>query len=297
MAIRVDYIAKETANNLIRNPSLTIATILTVAVSLSLLGAALLIQRGVDGLNARFKNDVEFIVWIEKSATDDQLDLVERSLDESGGVKSFRYVDREETYAEFVDFWKDAPEVRDAVGPEELPTSFRVVPVIPEFSVVQSLGNEFKDLPGVLKIDFAGEYIKQLNQFTSIASRIMLGAAMASAAASALLMYNTIRTALFARRREIEVMRLVGATNWFIRIPFMLEGLIQGLIGAGLSVLSLFALNRGVRNLVDSTDFRLLDAFALESGELGSIATYLLIAGTVIGFVGSGVAVTRYLDA
>ncbi len=297
MALRVDYIAKETANNLIRNPSLTIATVLTVAVSLSLLGAALLIQRGVDGLNDRFKDDVEFIVWVEPEASTDQVDLVRRSLEESSGVRDFRFVDRDETYAEFVDFWEDSPEVIEAVGPEELPTSFRVVPLVPDLAVVQALGAEFDGLPGVLKIDFAGEYIKQLNEFTSIASNIMLGAAVASAVASAMLMYNTIRTALFARRREVEVMRLVGASNWFIRIPFMLEGLFQGLVGAALSVLSVYGLNRGVRNLLNSTDFRLLDSFALDSTQLGSIAVWLLLCGAVIGFVGSGIAVSRYLDA
>ena len=297
MALRVDYIAKETGNNLIRNPSLTIATVLTVAVSLALLGAALLIQRGVDGLNARFKDDVEFIVWIEPDASQEQIDLVARSLEDSGGVRDARFVNREETYTEFQDFWEDSPEVLDAVEPEELPTSFRVVPVVPDLAVVQALGNEFSGLPGVLKIDYAGEYIKQLNDFTRVASNIMLGAAFGSAVASAMLMYNTIRTALFARRREVEVMRLVGATNWFIRIPFMLEGLIQGLVGAGFSVLAVYGLNRGIRNLLADTDFRLLDSFALESSQLGPIAVILLIAGAAIGFLGSGIAVTRYLDA
>ena len=125
----------------------------------------------------------------------------------------------------------------------------------------------------------------------------MLGAALASAAASALLMYNSIRTALFARRREIEVMRLVGATNWFIRIPFMLEGMIQGVVGAGVSTLAVFGLNRVIRNLLNTTDFKLFDSFALDSTELFPVAMTLLAAGALIGFVGSGVAVTRYLDA
>ncbi len=297
MALRVDYIAKETGNNLIRNPSLTIATVLTVALSLSLLGAALLLQRGVDGLNTRFKDDIEFIVWLEPDAPQEQIDLVQRSLDESSSVSDFRFVNREETYTEFIDFWSDSPEVIDAVGPDELPTSFRVVPVVPDLALVQALGGEFEGLPGVLKVDFASEYIKQLNDFTNVASRVMIGAAIASALASSMLMYNTIRTALFARRREVEVMRLVGASNTFIRIPFMLEGLMQGLVGAAFSVISVFALNRALRGLIEKTDFQLLNSFALPSGELWQISMWLLIAGTLIGFIGSGIAVSRYLDA
>ena len=112
-----------------------------------------------------------------------------------------------------------------------------------------------------------------------------------------MLMYNTIRTALFARRREVEVMRLVGASNWFIRVPFMLEGLVQGVAGAGIAGLVVFGLNRLLRNQIVGVDFRLLESFVLAPGEVAPIAMWLLLAGAAIGFVGSGVAVTRYLDA
>lgn len=297
MAIRVDYIAKETGNNLIRNPSLTIATVLTVAVSLALLGSALLISRGVEGLNQRFQDNVEFIVWLEPDATPEQIAFVDRSLEDSSGVKDRRFVDREETFEEFQEFWNESPEVLDAVEPEELPTSFRVVPIVPDLAVVQGLGQDFEGLPGVLKVQYAGEYIKQLNSLTNFASNAMLVAAIVSAAASGMLMYNTIRTALFARRREVEVMRLVGASNWFIRVPFMLEGLVQGLVGAGLAGLVVFGLNRLLRNQIQGVDFRLLESFVLDSGQVTPIALQLLLAGAVIGFIGSGIAVTRYLDA
>lgn len=297
MALRIDYIAKETGNNLIRNPSLTLATVLTVAVSLALLGAALVIQRGVDGLNTRFEDDVEFIIWLNPDAQPEQQQAIDRALDESPQIASYRYITPEETYAEFQEYFKDSPQVIEAVSPEQLPTSFRVVPEVPELDVVEALGQEFRQLPGVRDVDFAGEVIKRVNEFTRVASNIMLGAALASAAASALLMYNSIRTALFARRREIEVMRLVGATNTFIRVPFMLEGLVQGIVGAGVSTLAVFGLNRVIRNLLDQTTFQLFDSFVLESSELVPVALVLLAAGAGIGFIGSGIAVTRYLDA
>lgn len=297
MALRIDYIAKETGNNLVRNPSLTLATVLTVAVSLALLGAALVIQRGVDGLNTRFEDDVEFIIWLNPDVQPEQKEAITRALEESPQIASSRYITTEETYAEFQEYFKDSPSVIESVTPEQLPTSFRVVPEVPELDVVESLGREFSQLPGVKEVDFAGEVIKRVNEFTKVASNIMLGAALASAAASALLMYNSIRTALFARRREIEVMRLVGATNMFIRVPFMLEGLVQGIVGAGVSTLAVFGLNRVIRNLLDQTTFRLFDSFVLDSSELFPVAMVLLAAGAGIGFIGSGIAVTRYLDA
>ncbi len=297
MAVRVDYIAKETANNIIRNPSLSIATVLTVAVSLALLGAALVIQQGVSGLQTRFKDDVEFIIWLNNDASDEQIATVDRALDESPLVKDRNFINREQTFAEFEQYFSESPEVLAAVTPEDLPTSFRVVPVNPELSVVEQLGDQFRPLPGVRQVDFAGDYIRRLNQFSSAASITMTVAALASGLASSLLMYNTIRTALFARRREVEVMRLVGATNWFIRIPFMLEGLLQGLVGAAFSAGAVLALNEVVGDAVRGADFRLFDSFALDSGQLWVITGILLAAGALIGAAGSGVAVSRYLEA
>jgi len=297
MALRVDYLAKETGNNLIRNPSLTIATILTVAVSLCLLGASLLIRSGVDGLNTGFEDDVEFIVWLQPDATQDQIDTVSGALSESPAVESSRYITRQETFAEFEEYWQDTPEILAAVEPEQLPTSFRVVPNNPELAVVQGLADEYQLLPGVRDVAFAGEFIKQLNSFTSSASTIMLVAAAGALVASSLLMYNSIRTALFARRREVEVMRLVGASNAFIRIPFIFEGLILGVFGALFAVLGVFGLNRVITNSVEDIELNLLKNFALDQSELMPIALWLLAAGAIIGALGSGFAVNRYLDA
>ncbi len=297
MAFRVDYIAKETGQNLVRNPSLTLATILTVAVSLTLLGAAMLIRVGVAGLNDRFRDDVEFIVWVDPDVSPEHLALIEDTLDSSASISGSRYVTREEVFAEFQQYYKESPTVLDLVDPDEVPTYFEVVPIEPDLAVVQALGEEYKNLPGVFKVQYAAEYIKKLNDFTRLASRVMMIAAIFSAGASTMLMYNTIRTAMYARRREIEVMRLVGATNWFIRLPFMLEGMIQGVIGAGFSVVAVLLLNRGISNQLNKNDLKLLASFDLNQSDLLSISGWLLLAGGLIGFLSAGIAVSRYLDA
>lgn len=298
MVLRVDYLAKETGNNLVRNPTLTVATVLTVAVSLALLGASLVIQRGVEGFNTRFKDDVEFIVWMSPDAEQGNIERTAEFLDESLTVKSFTYVNKDATFAEFQDYYSDQPEVLDLVEAEQLPTSFRVVPEIADLALIRSLGDEIEALPGISGVDYAEEYIKQLNDITSSVSTVMILAAVFSAVASALLMYNTIRTGLFARRREIEVMRLVGATKWFIRIPFMMEGLLQGLIGAVFSGVAIFGLNKVISRAVEGeNNLRLFESFALETSEVASVAFILLLVGAALGALGAGIAVTRYLDA
>ena len=112
-----------------------------------------------------------------------------------------------------------------------------------------------------------------------------------------LLILNTIRMAMFARRREIEVMKLVGATNWFIRVPFMLEGLVQGVIGAASGHRRAGHLPAVLRGLVaQPEDFPLFSGFVLGTGELVVIYVLLGVIGCVVGAIGAGVAVTRFLD-
>jgi cell division transport system permease protein len=110
------------------------------------------------------------------------------------------------------------------------------------------------------------------------------------------LIWNTIRTAMFARRREIEVMKLVGATNWFIRIPFMLEGLLQGLIGGVLSCLGLWGLNSAWSGAVADFNDTELAALVVTDGYMRFVMIILLGIGAIAGAVGSGIAASRFLD-
>ncbi|MCP3990410.1 MAG: hypothetical protein GY724_15135 [Actinomycetia bacterium] len=298
MAFRVDYLAKETGNNLLRNPTLTVATVLTVAVSLALLGSALLIRQGVEGFNSRFQDGVEFIVWMNADAAPENVETVRFFLESSQTIERASYVNQEATFQEFQEYYEDQPEVLDLVEPEQLPTSFRVVPKVANLASIQSLGNEIVTLAGVSGVDYAEEYIKQLNELTSRASTVMIVAAVLSAVASAMLMYNTIRTGMFARRREIEVMRLVGATKWFIRIPFMMEGLLQGVIGAFFAGVAVFGLNKVIaRSIEGKSDLAILESFALGNDQVLWVVIVLLGAGAALGAFGAGIAVTRYLDA
>jgi cell division transport system permease protein len=113
--------------------------------------------------------------------------------------------------------------------------------------------------------------------------------------AALVLIVNTIRMAMFARRREIEVMKLVGATNWFIRVPFMCEGLVQGLLGAGLGIGGVYGLNWVIDRFL-SDSFELFEKMVVQSGDLLLTSVLLVVAGALVGVAGSAVAVTRFLD-
>ena len=115
-------------------------------------------------------------------------------------------------------------------------------------------------------------------------------------AASVLLIFNTIRTAVFARRREIEVQRLVGARNWFIRMPFIAEGLVHGLFGALLAAGGAMAFNTlWKRNFVDQVAFELLNQIRWDTSDVVMSIVIVFVIGAITGAVGSGIAVSRFL--
>lgn len=297
MALNVGYVARETGQNLGRNPTLTIASVVTVAIALSLLGVSFLVSRGVDGLSGKFQDDVDIIIFLQPDVTEDQIEALQRSLDDNPEVREATYVDREEAFAEAQDLFEDEPTMRELLRPEDVPTSFRVKPTNPDSNSVDALRGIFANEAGVLNVESAQDAIKAIE---ALSEKLNLGVRAASGLSSLiaiLLIYNTIRTAMFARRREIEVMKLVGATNWFIRVPFILEGMIQAVLGGLLAMVMLLGLNRILfQALADEQYLGFFTEFDFSMGTIIGTSLPLILAGALLGAVGSGFAVGRFLD-
>ena len=297
MPIKVDYIVRETTSNLGRNISITLASVLTVAVSLALVGASLMLRTGVENATRRWQGGIEFVVFMNKEANQDQLDALSRDLSDSPEVGSFTYVDQNAAFEEFKRLFADSPTMTDAVGPEDLPPSFRVVPVDKDADAVKSLAKTYESRSGVQQVTLASKTIELIQNLSrSLTVGIFVVAAVLLGAAG-LLILNTIRMAMFARRREIEVMKLVGATNWFIRVPFMLEGLVQGLLGAVLAIGTLLASRPFFQGwLPKPEEIPLVSGFTVAGGDLFGICLLMAVVGALVGTIGAGVAVTRFLD-
>jgi len=293
---KADYIARETAHNLRRNISLTLASIATVAVSLSLVGGALLIRQGVQNATARWEGGIEFIIFLDPDSTAEQQQAIGDALEESPAVESSTYVTQAEALDEFEQLFENTPEMIEAVSEEVLPPSYRVVPANPDADAIRAVGEQFQDAPGVFRVVFAFDTVQKVQNLARIVSFGILFVAAVLLGAAALLILNTIRMAMFARRREIEVMKLVGATNWFIRIPFMLEGLIQGIIGALVAVVSVVTLNNFFESRLGGELDSVLQGFVVGQSEVIGTSLFVLCVGVIVGMIGSGFAVTRYLD-
>ncbi|MEY3054284.1 MAG: cell division protein FtsX [Ilumatobacteraceae bacterium] len=299
MLARISYALRETFASLRRNVTLTAAAIVTSAVSLLLVGSTFLIQRAFDNLLTRWKGDVELIVYIRSDASVEQIQLVEDALRSQPSVidvDRLRYLDQAESYAEAEKLFAGDPGTLRLLTPENIPSQFKVVPIAEDSSLVRELGEQFRQLAGVKEVAYAQDVfdvVSRVSQFIRVATTAMSIILLVVAVG---LIWNTIRTAMFARRREIEVMKLVGATNWFIRIPFMLEGLLQGLIGGVLACGGLWGLNSAWSGAVDDFNDTELAALVVSDGYVSGVMLVLLLIGALAGAVGSGIAASRFLD-
>ena len=294
MSIKVDYATKETVSNLRRNLLLTTASMLTVAVSLAMVGGALLLRYGVNNATERWKGGIEFELFMNLDASPEQMESLERRLQEHPDVESITFVTQAEQYELFKRYYADQPEVIQNVEAGDLPPSYRVNPDTDDGEVIRQLAEQFSDEVGVREVAFAAQ---QVDEMLNLSSRMQIAIWFTAAIlffAASLLIFNTIRMAIFARRREIEVMKLVGATNWFIRVPFMLEGLVQGLLGAAIAFGLVYFLQGPGEDFV--RDIQMFGDFRIFTREVSTTGLYMLGAGSFIGAVGAGVAVTRFLD-
>ena len=298
MLSRIAYAFRETGSNLRRNFTLTAASLITVVVSLTLVGVSLLIRQAVDNALVRWKGGVEFIVFMKPDATAGPARRrSNRDLEENPQVRSVRFVDKPEAYEEFKTLFPDSPELTESLQIEQMPPSYRVVPLTDDSAVVGALGTQFEGKPGVFAVEYSKEaldWLRSISRFLGVGLIIAAGVLLVAAV---LLIWNTIRTAIFARRREVEVMKLVGATNWFIRVPFMLEGLVQGIVGAVAACVGVWSLNAFWKSrVIDGIEQEQLKALVVSAGELQFVFIVVLVVGALAGAIGSAVAVTRYLQ-
>jgi len=294
VALSIDYVARETWTNLRRNVLMTSAAVLTVAVSLSLVGGAMLLRQGVSRATVQWRGGVELSIFMQPDATPAQSDTVERQLSQMPEVKKVTYVGQDTAYDEFKRMFANEPDMVESVTAKDLPPSYRVVPRRAE--LVDRIGERFRNTEGVRKVVFARETVQTLLKVTRILQVLIFGVAAVLFVSALVLILNTIRMAIFARRREVAIMKLVGATNWFIRVPFMLEGMVQGVAGAAVAFVVVFLGRNLVAQAVNSYDLQLIRQLVVSSQEAIGTGIVILVAGAVIGTLSSAIAVGRFLD-
>lgn len=293
MAVSSGYVVRETGVNLKRNLLMTVAAIIAMAVSLFFIAAAFLMRQATNKAAVQWKGGVELSIFLQPTVTDNQRDAIAHQLESMPEVKKSRYVDKSQAYTEFQQMFSNTPDLVNSLSVSDMPPSFRVVPT--RANDVQLIGDRFKSQSGVKDVVYAKEVISSLLKEFNSKQRYAYAIAVAVSVAAIALIVNTIQLAIFARRREVAVMKLVGATNWFIRLPFMFEGLVEGVLGAlvafGLSYLG----RESIASFVSSSPLLGGNTLYVTPRETILTGVVILIVGAGVGALGSAFAVRRFL--
>ena len=301
--MRFGFFLGEAFGSMRRNWVMAMAAVITVFISTAIFGAVLVTRDNLNQGATSLKNRVMIEVFIKDSATPQQTQQLERKIQSISEIKSYKYISKDEALRRFRERFGERIVANLPINP--LPASYEIQ--VKNADQVDAVAAKFFDDPNVDNdpgthngVKYAKETVRKMLGTISLIEKGMWVTTIIFAAAAVLLISTTVRLSIFARRREVEIMRLVGATNWFIRWPFVFEGFITGLFGAILAGVFVWIGNWGIANWIKSTqiDFLSLRVYRLwwQGGTwpLGLLPT-LAIIGAVLGARGSLVALRRYL--
>jgi cell division transport system permease protein len=296
---KIKYVAAETWASLRKNLILAVAAIAVVAVSLGILG---LVVMGWNMFSNMIKNAERKVGEVDVYLSDLTLESERQAIEDflvaipEVNPKTVYYKTKDEALQEFQERFKDQPELWQYITENPLPNSFQLLTKDPKDvgTVVAQINNNAPYRDRIEDIKSASSAIEKLENIFDKFRQIGIIAVIALAIIAILLVSVTIQVAIFARRREIGIMKLVGATNWFIRWPFILEGVLEGLIGSAVAIVVALAVKVWILDkLIENLQFLRL---SLSSALLPVLIPFMLIGGVVIGALGSAYALGRFLE-
>ena len=288
--MRIGFFLREALRALSRSAAPSLAAMLTILITALVLGVFIPVVQATTGTADEVRSRVVVDVYVKEGASDAERAALETRLQTMANVKGVEYIPKEKALEIMSERNKEAFAL---LGSNPLPDSFRVTPSDPDgVGEIASALTGPGQLAAVDEVRNRRQDTDKILNATGLVKLVTAGLALLFVLASFALVANTIRLSIFARRREVEVMRLVGATNWFIRWPFVIEGMIVGLMGGALAVLLLLV---GKETFIDP----LADRFALlaapETISFGLLAAVLLGACVAVSAIGSGVTLRRFL--
>ena len=301
---RVEYYFKETAAGLRRNGIVAFAAMSTAFIALFLFGLALLIAREFNLVIDAWTGNVQVAVYLDDPAGQDTVARLQDTLQGLPAVSEVVYWDKGQTCSHFEQLFANQPAFLENVDCKEvIPTSLRVNLSDPgQFEqVTAALGCDFDPKvgkivctqPGVKEVSDYRDLLDRLVAITRVLSIGVLSIAAIMLASAIALVANTLRMGMFARRKEIGIMRLVGATNWRIRVPFLIEGLVESLLGAGAAIFALFVIKVA---FIDRLRGQIRFFPLIRNSDVLSVAPWILLAATVVAVIAGTIGMRRFLD-
>jgi len=291
--VRAQFIAAEVGIGLRRNLTLTVAAIVTTAVSLALLGGGLLVRQQVAKINDLYYGKLEVAVYLDAAVTQDQRNAIAGTIAHDALVRDSHYESKNEAFTRFKEQNTDNPDLVQLITADTLPESYRIQLKDPRQYAIEK--SRYESQAGVDRVYDYSTILQPIFRLLDGISRVAFIIAAIQVAASALLIYNTVRVSAFGRRRETGIMRLVGASSFSIQLPFLVEGAVAGLTG---SVIACGALVASKHFIIDgivskSIGGRILPP--LQWADITGAMPVLVVTGVGLSVVASFVTLRRFL--
>jgi cell division transport system permease protein len=291
--VRLQYLLAQTGQSIRRNPLVVASAVVAVLVTLVLVFGAIVLRWSIDEDIGRWDDNVRVIAFLSDELTVEDVAALQAEVSTWDSVEDVVYFSKSEALEEFRGMFEDQPSLIEVVeeDPSTLPASIRIKPT--EAADYSSIRNQLAVVPGIREVSAADEAIDALVTRSNRLRTFAVSVFFILGTAAVVLIANTIRMAVYARREEIGIMKLVGAGNWFVRVPFLLEGLLEGLVGALLAVI-VVGLGHGfivelLSTVADPENIQVPVDFLIRQSIL------VLGFGAVTGLVGSALGMWGFL--
>lgn len=287
-----EYFIKEVYTSFKRNIWMTLASIFTVVLSLFILGFFSIVILNLNKMADTLESQVQISVYLKDDLSQEEIDETKETLSKIEGLEDIKFTIREEAMENFKERLGDQQFLLDALDDTNpLPDSFSLTVTSPQ--QVKTIADTAAALDSVESASYSQDIINHLFNLTHLIRLIGVALIILLTGAAIFIISNTIRLTVFARRKEIAIMKYVGATDWFIRWPFLLEGICLGFIGGGLATIFLYI----VYNQVTQEIYEAMAFFPLipQHPFIDYISLAILVAGIIIGALGSTISLKRFL--
>lgn len=290
------YTFGESFKNIWRNGVMSIASMTSVAASLLILGLVFVLIVNLNSITQGAQEQYDSIqVYIVDGLSEVEIKSLGEQMNKLDSVKSVRYETKEEALKKMQDSWQDNAYLLDGLEDNPLPNSFEVR--FTNLNAVPQVAEQIKVMNGVEDVKYYRDIIEKMTNIARMIRNIGLVIIFALLFLSTFIINNTIKLAVNARRREINIMKYVGATNWFVRWPFFIEGTLLGLVGALIALGIVTVLYQYVYGIMTNQFYALIAAYIVNPGIVfKDLLTIFVIIGMGIGALGSLMSMRKYLN-
>ncbi len=288
------YILRQTGKNLRQTWGTQVMTLLTVTLSVLIFAFFFLIYINMIKASARLGDDVRLIVYLDQEISKDLRPEIEKKIRDFGPVENIVFVSRTEAFSRLSTQLGKEKDILNDLGPDFLPPSIEVYPLknLTDLTKISQFSDFLLTLPHAAKVQSGSDWLRRFGYFTNLLQIVVLLSGSLLIISMTFIVSYTLRLTVLSRQGELEILRLLGATSAYIRLPLLLEGMLQGLLGSGLGLTALYVLYQWIASRFSGPGFLKLFDFAFFPPELTAT---ILLASIVLCTVGSLFSIRRFI--